>query len=197
MIRLSETKTLDNYFIDENGVITDLNGNVQKIHLHHGRPHFKSAKVYQIQMWTNYGWRDGKIWDIHHLDENPLNNSLSNLVYLTRSEHMRNHKKGKNHPLYGNHHSEETKRRMSESKKGIKLSEETRKKMSESKKGKLLSEETKRKMSESRKGKHCSEEIKQKISEANKGLHWFNDGVKSYMCKECPPGCVKGRFIKK
>lgn len=70
----------------------------------------------------------------------------------------------------GKHHSEETKRKMSESKKG---------KPSWNKgklgwnKGKHHSEETKRKISESikgkNKGKHHSEEAKRKISESRKG----------------------------
>ena len=72
-------------------------------------------------------------------------------------------------------HSEETKLKMSESHKGIKLSEETKQKISESEKGKKISEETKRKMSESLKGKQLSEEHKQKISEANKGREFSEE----------------------
>ena len=80
-------------------------------------------------------------------------------------------------------HSEETKQKMSEAKKGEKNylfgkthSEETRKKLSEAKKGekhymfgKTRSEETRQKISESLKGKTHSEETKQKMSEAKKG----------------------------
>lgn len=65
------------------------------------------------------------------------------LIFLTPSEHLRLHKKGKNHPMYartgknhpfyGKHHSAETRRKMSESHKNI--SEETRRKISESMKG--------------------------------------------------------------
>ena len=51
------------------------------------------------------------------------------------------------------HMTEETKKKISESKKGKHHSEEARKKMSESHKGRKLSEETRIKMSESRKGK--------------------------------------------
>lgn len=167
MIVLGKDKTLDNYFIDENGVITDLNGEIQKLSVYHGRPHFKGVKVYQIQMWTNYGYRDTKIWDIHHIDENKLNNSLSNLIFLTRSEHAILHTKGKHHSFYRKHHNEETKQ-----------------KISESCKGRHLTEETKRKMSESHKRKNTW----------TKCLHWFNDGIKNYRCKICPPGCVEGRI---
>jgi 5-methylcytosine-specific restriction endonuclease McrA len=89
-------------------------------------------------------------------------------------------------------HSEETKKKMSEAKKGNKswlgkhLSEETKKKISEAKKGeksylfgrtgdkhpmfgKHHSEETKKKISEYNIGKHHSEETKKKFSEAKIG----------------------------
>ena len=64
---------------------------------------------------------------------------------------------------------EETRRKMSESKKN--MSEEVRKKISESLKGKILSEEVRNKISESLKGKQFSEETRRKLSDANKGKH--------------------------
>jgi hypothetical protein len=73
-------------------------------------------------------------------------------------------KNGENHPRYGKHHSEETKKKMSDAHKGKYPSEETRKKMSDANKGennhnygKHLSEETKRKLSDAHKGKHVGE----------------------------------------
>lgn len=78
----------------------------------------------------------------------------------------------------GKHHTEETKKKMSEMRKGKKhkpFSEETKKKMSIAQNGKKLSEETCRKMSEVRTGeKSCwygkthSGESKQKMSVACK-----------------------------
>ena len=68
--------------------------------------------------------------------------------------------------------SEETKIKISNAQKGIPLSEETRLKMSEAKKGVKRgphSEEHKRKISESNKGKRRSEETRRKISETKKG----------------------------
>lgn len=77
-------------------------------------------------------------------------------------------KKGENHPLYGKHHSEETKRKMSESKKGG----------NHPMFGKHPSEETKKKLSETHKGekhylfgKHLSKETRRKMGEAKKGKH--------------------------
>ena len=72
------------------------------------------------------------------------------------------------------HHSEETKKKMSESRKGCIFTEETKKKLSEALKGRILTEETKKKMSESRKGQPAwnkgiplTEETKKKMSEVN------------------------------
>ena len=129
MIRLSKDHVVEDFFIDDNGVITNKEGVVQKISYYRERPHFKSTAVHKIQMWTKYGWRDTKIWAIHHKDENPLNNSLSNLVFITNSEHMSLHRKG-NQNMYGKHHSEETKRKLSESNTGKHLSEETKRRIS-------------------------------------------------------------------
>ena len=98
------------------------------------------------------------------------------LKFVTRGEHNRLHNAGK-------HHSDETRRKISEAKTGEKNpfygkhhSEEVRKKMSESHKsknhpmyGKHHSEDTRRKMSESLKGRTFSEEHRRKISEANTG----------------------------
>ena len=57
---------------------------------------------------------------------------------LTKKKYSENHREqdGENHPMYGKHHTEETKKKISEAKKGKTLSEETRKKMSEANKGK-------------------------------------------------------------
>jgi hypothetical protein len=85
----------------------------------------------------------------------------------------------------GNHASEETRKKMSNRMKGNTyrtgkhqyFSEETRRKMSEAKKGKHFSEEHRRKISEAKKGntynlgKHHSEETRRKMSEAHRGKH--------------------------
>lgn len=64
--------------------------------------------------------------------------------------------------------SEETKRKLREAKIGKPRSEETKRKISESQKGKKMSEESRRKMSEAQRGKTCTKETKRKISEAAK-----------------------------
>ena len=109
-----------------------------------------------------------QVWDCHHMTETWWNCTAKDLIknecyyhrkaceliFLTKAEHTRLHMKGKNisdetkkkiseskkgvrHPMHGKHHSDETKRKMSESHKGKTMSEESRRKMSESKKGLL------------------------------------------------------------
>lgn len=124
------------------------------------------------------------VWDCHHRLEFTLEGEFAHtheelkrlgmyyhrpyfeLIFLTHSEHLRLHKKGKNHHLYGKaspmkgkHHSDETRQKMSEAKKGRKLrpfTAETRRKMSEAHKGKHLSEETRQKMSEAKKRRYIN-----------------------------------------
>lgn len=79
------------------------------------------------------------------------NRPSSELIFLTKSEHRRLHTKGLNHPFYGKHISEETRRKMSIAKKGKHRSEEACRKISEGKTGKKrkpFSEEHRRKLSE-------------------------------------------------
>lgn len=72
----------------------------------------------------------------------------------------------------GKHHSEKTKKKISEAHKGKKLSEESKNKDRLANLGRKHSEETKRKISENNKGKHfMSDEHKNKIRLANLGKH--------------------------
>lgn len=72
--------------------------------------------------------------DVHHLDFNPLNNTLDNLIYLHKSEH---------HRIHGHHHTitPEGVERIKEAKRGNKIwlgrkhSEETKAHLSEVAKG--------------------------------------------------------------
>lgn len=73
---------------------------------------------------------------IHHNDGNPLNNEIWNLVPMTLAEHNTIHSKGRKasletrqkmseqrqkekHPMWGKHHSEESRRKMSENHKDM------------------------------------------------------------------------------
>ena len=93
------------------------------------------------------------------------NRPSSELIFMKHGEHSILHKKGKQ------------------------KSEETKKKISDAKKGNIPWN----------KGKHHTEETKKKLSEANKGKniwikcsHWYNDGKINKRCYECPDGFVPG-----
>lgn len=118
-------------------------------------------------------------------------------------------------------HSDESRLKMSVSKKGKpspkgmlgkKLSEESKIKISQANSGKLgfwlgksLPDEIKEKISNKLKGhpnylKSHTEETKRKIGEAShnrvhkRGRHWFNNGKVEIQSFECPLGFVKGRL---
>jgi hypothetical protein len=83
--------------------------------------------------------------------------------------------------------SDETRKRMSEARKGKPHSEEHVKNLSRANKGKTRSEETRKRISEAHKGKTHLEESIQKMSEKKKGKKCWNDGCGNikYMI-ECP-----------
>ena len=79
-------------------------------------------------------------------------------------------KRGKKHFMYGKCHLEETKSKMSIAHIGIKHTAESRKKISESRIGKRLSKGTKKKMSIAHIGMKFSYETKSKMSLLRKGV---------------------------
>lgn len=184
-------------------------------------------------------------WDCHHRLEiqGQFRNSPSllnkcglyysvpawQLIFLTKSEHVKLHGIGKpfcgeKNPMFGKHHSAETRKKMSLSQSGERnhmfgkcgywsgkhLSKETRKKISEKAKCRApVSEKTRKKMSMSHigkspwnKGKHLSMETRKKLSISNSGkknhvfgTQWWNNGAINKRSKECPgQGWVRGRI---
>lgn len=67
---------------------------------------------------------------------------------------------GEEAPMYGKHHTEETKQKISDTLKGREISKETREKIGNFHRGKIVSEETRKKQSETKKQKIASGEIK-------------------------------------
>lgn len=98
-------------------------------------------------------------------------------------------------------HSEESRKKISESRKGRKLSEETKRKMAESANrgedhylyGKHLPEETKKKISETLKGNVISEDVRKKIGESLRGKR---TGADSPYAKKVVQYDLQGNFIK-
>lgn len=121
----------------------------RKLVLHHINPEWKHTDIERYIQW------------------NP-----EDLQVMTISEHTSFHKKGVQHDYYaflGKHHSEDTKQRISESRKGIKFSEE-----------------------------HKEILRQKKLGENNPfyGTHYYNNGIIEVRAKECPDGYIKGRLKK-
>lgn len=97
---------------------------------------YKHSKLHQYIWIVANGCDIPEGYDIHHIDHNPLNNSIYNLELVEQHKHRSEHNKGKI------------------------LSEKHKMNLSESHKGKILSEKHKMNLSESHKGKTLSDEIK-------------------------------------
>lgn len=168
---------------------------------------------HRLETWTSDGER--RLVDITPAELKALdmyyNVPAEQLIYLTKSEHTKLHKKGNKYrlgmsnslehrakisetlkgryegeknPFYGKQHSEETKQKIGEKSKGR-----------QTMLGKHHSIESKKRMSAAHKNR--SEEHKKKISEAQKGKHWYNNGETEKFCYECPEGFVIGRLLIK
>lgn len=127
---------------------------------------------------------------LHHKDPTLRHNNIEryiqwndeDLEVMNVAEHTRLHH------LHSKH-SEETKRKISQSSIGKKMpvrSEEYRHKMSLAQKGHEVSMETRRKISEGHKGKPS----------LNKGKKWFTNGITEFYGFDCPEGFEKGRLKK-
>lgn len=122
-------------------------------------------------------------------------NKISNSVKQAYKDGRLN-TNGENNGMYGKHSwcngkhlSDETKHKISETKKNN-ITPEYRQKLSEIHKGKKLSEETKKKISEANKRRIVSNEAKKKISEAKKE-YWKTHKLSSERAKEIRNGIKK------
>ena len=149
---------------------------------------YKNIENYDKALADNF-----KGWHCHHRLETHTSDGERRLVDITQKELMALN-------MYYHRPAEEliflTSREHNAFNKGKKHTEEARRKMSESSKGKKMSEESKKKNSEAHKGKKHSEESKKKIRSTMKKLHWYNNGEINTRAKECPPGFVPGRLRK-
>lgn len=156
----------------------------------------------------NYGGSSGRPTEEARKKMSEVNKGKT-LSEETRKK-MSEARKGENHPFYGQHHTAESRKKISESKKdkytgenapwyGKHLPEEARRKLSEANKGKHHSKETRKKMSETRKGKTHSEEARKKMSESKKGEnnYWYGKlGVKHHSSVPVVQLTLDGELVK-
>ena len=120
-----------------------------------------------------------KGWNCHHRLETHNSDGERRLVDITRKELIALN-------MYYNRPADELIfLAKSEHKSLHKPSAETRKKISDARKGKPKSAETRKKISESQKGQNIW----------IKCTHWFNNGKINIRAKECPDGFIPGRLL--
>lgn len=107
----------------------------------------KQYKVHDLVAETYVPNPEGKKY-IHHIDGNKLNNSVDNLLWVTREEHAAIHSDKKSMTYI---YTDDFKSKIAESHKGKTISDETRRKISEALGGKKHTEEHVRKIAEARK----------------------------------------------
>jgi hypothetical protein len=113
---------------------------------------------------------DANIGEVELLQKCELDNFCINCLYKRIPSHLgvkqseewiakRIHS-GIEAPMYGKHHTEETKQKISNKLKGREISQEAKEKIGNFHRGKIVSEETRKKQSETKKQKIASGEIK-------------------------------------
>lgn len=85
----------------------------------------KSYKVHSLVYRTFVRQYDSSVEQCHHINHCRWDNRLENLIVLNGSEHLREHFSGQNNPMFGKHHSQQIKKKMSEANKGKKVSQQT------------------------------------------------------------------------
>lgn len=191
-----KNQPVEGYLIDENAIIFDLEGNVQKKRLRtDNRYYFKGKAVYRLVMHSHKGYLRG--FQIHHLNENKLDDRLENLVYLTNSEHTSIHNIG-NKYFVGKKHSEEWKQHMREINLGKLGTTYGFVWVNNGLKNKFVKPDD---IPEGYiKGRICkkpTQETKIKMSQSHKGEIWINNGIinKRVYPNEIPEGFTKGRIM--
>lgn len=138
------------YYASSLGRIKDENDSVINQHENSGylEVSLKSCGVHRVHRLICSAFHDNpeNKSEVNHIDGNKQNNAADNLEWVTHQENM----------LHAFRTGLQT------------FDKETRKKISEAKKGKQLSEEHRMNIGESHRGKHHSDETRKKMSEARK-----------------------------
>jgi len=77
-----------------------------------GKDKYKKVHILEFETFNDYKLKSDEC--VHHIDFIKENNYLENLMMMSKKEHNILHNKGENNPNFGKHHSEESKKKISE-----------------------------------------------------------------------------------
>lgn len=79
------------YFISSDGKVFDVDGIEQSLRIHRGYVYFKRKTIHRLvaKLFISNFWNG---CEIHHIDFDKNNNTVTNLQCLTRKEHVEIHK---------------------------------------------------------------------------------------------------------
>lgn len=212
MIRYKDD-IFEDYFIDKNtGIITRRDGSEVETRIHgpylcikkEGKLNGLPIHVIQVHTHIGYSPEMSKL-HVHHLDDNPLNNALDNLVLLTNSEHQKLHcitnrrkfwggkpQDGENNNMFGK------KYKWINDGSQCKFLFEGEELPDGWKYGRILTDKARKSISEN--GKRLADywkdpEYRKRLSDIRKGQVWWNNGIENKKTIECPgEGWKKGRI---
>jgi hypothetical protein len=199
LIRKAENRTPPEGYIEKHHIFPkSIFGNNDRVVILTAREHYISHALLEKIYIKRYGKDDDRtkkmtyaFWGMNNQkkDKRYFSSHLYETSKQRFTEILSENQKGENNsmygkigeecPFYGQHHTKESKQKMSKKLKekwknqkhpwiGRKHSEESKEKISESNKGKTLSEESKEKISESKKGNTHSEKTKAKMRESQR-----------------------------
>lgn len=116
------------------------------------------------------------------------------IILLTRAEHRHVHNEGRNNPMLGRYLSEETRKRLSNQRKGVKKSDEHRHKISVATFKRWENKEARRVQSEKLKSTF-TQHRRDVIRNSKLGKHFYTNGKVCVLRNECPPGFWEGRIV--
>ena len=116
------------------------------------------------------------------------------IILLTRAEHRHVHNEGRNNPWKGRHHSDETRKILSNQRKGVPKSDEHKRKISAATFKRWENKEARRAQSEKLR-EVFTEEHREIIRRSKLGKHFYTNGKVCVLRDECPEGFFPGRII--
>lgn len=127
----------------------------------------KEKLMEREKYWLDYygGYRSRRNYNVKEVSEHPYHNEESK---IRMSELRKGTNKGENNPMYGRHHTKETRKKISDK------VNEWYKTHESAFKNRKHTEETKERLRQLQTGKKASEETRQKLSESSKKM-WKNN----------------------